>query len=166
MKPETRLHWYFPGQVTRLEKELDRRSREGQRPRKLGRLFQTYEEGGEPAGYRVTYVPADREKDLAAQTAAGWTLAGEKGSWRLYTRPWDGEGDKPRLAGDREALKALFAKRKKTLETLRGICLVLAAGLLLGGYALDLRYVIYGGVLPLALCIPMTYALKYMEELE
>jgi hypothetical protein len=55
-------------------------------------------------------------------------------------------------------------KRIARLEGLRRWMLVLAALLLLGGYAVDILPVLYASAIPLAVALLVTYLIKWTEE--
>ena len=56
------------------------------------------------------------------------------------------------------------ARRIARWEALRRVMLVLAALLLLVGYAIDVLPVLYASALPLAVALIVTYRIKHLEE--
>ena len=65
------------------------------------------------------------------------------------TGPAEGEGNRRRIA---------------RLESLRRWMLVLAALLLIGGYAIDILPVLYTSAIPLIVALLATYRIKRLEE--
>ena len=56
------------------------------------------------------------------------------------------------------------ARRIARLEALRRWMLILAALLLIGGYALDILPILYAAAIPLAIALLVTYLIKWTEE--
>ena len=56
------------------------------------------------------------------------------------------------------------ARRIARLEALRRWMLILAALLLIGGYAASFKPVLWGSVLPLSAALIITYRIKHLEE--
>ena len=56
------------------------------------------------------------------------------------------------------------ARRIARWEALRRVMLVLAALLLLVGYAIDVLPVLYASVIPLVVALLATYRIKHLEE--
>ena len=56
------------------------------------------------------------------------------------------------------------ARRIARLEAVRRWTLILAAILMIGGYAASLKPILWGAVLPLTAALIVTYLIKYIEE--
>ena len=60
--------------------------------------------------------------------------------------------------------EARLRQKIARLEALRRLLLVLASLLMIGGYVSAVKPVLYACVVPLAAAIPVTYAIKHLEE--
>ncbi|MBQ2618025.1 MAG: hypothetical protein IJK24_02325 [Oscillospiraceae bacterium] len=170
MKRRRTLHYYRPGALTGLEAALNAMSRGGWQALRPGRFLQVYEQGAGCFLHRFDYCPdrpgsADKRRFLASRERAGWTLAARRGGWLLYCRPAEETEPDAALPEGRDRIRALFARRIARLEGLRRWMLVLASGLLIGGYVSSLLPVLYATALPLAVALFVTYRIKFMEEM-
>lgn len=165
MKTKRCVHYFRPGDLAGLERELDRRSRLGWQADRPGRFVQRYRRAEGAFVHRIGHCSAEEAADyLASNEAAGWHAGPRKRGWIVFRKPAEDALPDERLPQDRAPVKVLFDRRIARLEALRRWMLVLAAGLLIGGYATALRPVLLGSVLPLAVMLFVSYRIKFMEE--
>ena len=165
MKTKRCVHYFRPGDLAGLERELDRQSHLGWQAERPGRFVQRYRRGAGDFVHRIGYCAGDAEAEyLAENEAAGWHAGPRKRDWILFRKPASDALPDERLPRDRAPIKVLFERRIARLESVRRWMLVLAAGLLIGGYATALKPVLLGSVLPLAVMLFVSYRIKFMEE--
>lgn len=168
MERETKF--YPVWKLTQLEQELDERSEAGDRVVSAGFKKRVYEPGGTPCRHRIGYLDARKQSAdyityVAAQQNAGWELICEEGNWFFFRKSCDKiekDGD-DRLVGDRDSARVEFARRIRRAESLRRLELVLAAILLVVGYA-TVNWVIRLAAIPLALVLAQTYYIKFLDQ--
>ena len=161
---------YFSWQFAKLERELDRQSKDGLRLTAASFAKQSYEPGGVPCRHRIGYCPsrqnsADYISYVAAQTNQGWELVSDDKGWLFFRKPLDSfkEGETQRLREDREGIRSLFAKKVRKQENIRIVALLLAALGLVVGYATT-NWIIRLAALPLIVMLLNTYLIKFMNE--
>lgn len=169
MKTRRTLQYYRPGDVSGLEKTLNRMSQEGWQILKPGRFLQHYGQGEGSFVHRFDFCQdrpgsAGEITFLAARERAGWTPIASRGGWRLYRKRADAAEEAEELPEGRARIRALFARRTARLETVRRWMLVLGTLLLIIGYAADLLPVLYATALPMAVALFVTCRIKFMEE--
>ena len=152
--------WALP----ELEQTLDALSQEGQQL--AGGVFRgrRYTPGDAACWYRIGCCDAKPGTAGAVeyqlrQTRLGWTFVCRQGRWWVFRRPL-GEGEKPQLAGGRDAYCQLLRRRGRQLETGRLWCFVLTALLLIGGYALDRAWVTRLAALPLVVALGLSLLIQ------
>lgn len=161
---------YFSWQFAKLERALDRESQSGWQLCSATFRRQTFEKGGVPCRHRLGYCAsrpnsADYITYVAAQTNAGWELVCQDKGWLFFRKPlaqFPAE-DRQRLKEDREGIRQLFTARTRKQENVRIVALILAAILLILGYATT-NWVMRLAVLPLAVMLANTYLIKFMTE--
>lgn len=166
MKRKYTIRYHRPGDLSGLERDLDAMSAVGWQSLRPGRVLQTWVRGEGVFVHRLACVPAEGEADgfLAAQAAAGWEPAARRRGWILFRKPADKAEPGEQLPDGRDSIRARFAKRIAGLETVRRWMLILAAVLLIGGYAASLKPILWGAVLPLSAALLVTYLIKFYEE--
>ncbi|MBQ1678176.1 MAG: DUF2812 domain-containing protein [Oscillospiraceae bacterium] len=169
MEQKRTIHYYKPGDLSRLERALNGMSRGGWQARKPGRFVQVYERGEGSFVHRLDYCPhragsGDEIRWRAARELAGWQPAARKKGWFLFRKPAAEAAEQEALPEGRACVKTLFQGRIARLESLRRWMLVLSSLLLIGGYVSDLLPVLYGTALPMAVALFVTYRIKFMEE--
>lgn len=170
MHTKTCFHYHKPGDVAGLEHTLNAMSSAGWEPVGFGRLIQRYRTSS--MGRRVYRLgccsaPKGAPEEaayLAAQTRAGWSPVCRRGRWLLFSKAAEAAAEDEMLAQGREPVKALLSARIARLESLRRWMLLLAALLLIGGYAVSLRPVLTASVLPLGTALFATCEIKWLEE--
>ncbi len=170
MSGKRRVHLYKPGDVYRLEQDLNALSAQGLQPKRLGALVQRLTPRTGPAMvYRVGYCDgrpgaAKEITYLSSQQRRGWQLVGRRRGWLLFAKPADQAQEDERLEQDRQPIAQCYKRRIKARESLRMVLLVLATALLLVGYMMDIVYIIYSFAVPMLICVLLTLEIKYMEE--
>ena len=169
METKTKLRRFRPGDLSGLENELNTLSAEGWQPARVGRLLRRYVRGEGTFVHRlgcclVRRGSADDITASAARQRAGWEEVGRRGSWVLCRKPAADAAPGEALPEGREEVCRLFSRCIERLETVRRWMLILAALLLIGGYASGYRPIMLGSVPPLAATIFLTYGIKYYEE--
>ena len=170
MKQQSIRKRYFAWQFAKLERELDRESRDGWQLQTGSFAKRVYEQDGVPCRHRVGYCEsrknsADYISYVAAQTNQGWELICEDKGWLFFRKPLTAfkEEESQRLREDREGIRSLFAKQVRKQENIRIVALVLTAILLVLGYATN-NWVMRTAVLPLIVMLLNTYLIKFMNE--
>ena len=165
-----RVFRYFPsGDLRGMENMMNAMSRTGWQPQRAGRFVQTYARGEGVYVHRFGYC-AHRSGSAgeiawrSAQERAGWAVAFQRKGWVLFRKPAAFAAEGETLTDGRDSIRALFKGRIARLEALRRWMLVLASGLMIGGYCSDLLPVLYATALPLAVSLIVTYRIKFMEE--
>ena len=161
---------FFSWQFAKLERELDRQSRDGWQLSAATFARRTYTQGGEPCRHRVAYCPsrvnsADYITYVAAQTNHGWELVCQDQGWLFFRKPLSrfAPEESQRLREDRDGIRSLFTKRVRKQENIRIVALLLAAALLVLGYATT-NWILRLAALPLAVMLFNTYLIKFMNE--
>lgn len=165
MKRKRTIRYHRPGDLSGLERELDAMSAAGWQAQRPGRILQTWVQGEGAWVHRLACSPGEGEAAfLDSQAAAGWEPAARRRGWILFRKPADKAEPGEQLPDRRDSVRARFAKRIARLEALRRWMLILAALLLIGGYASALKPVLWGAVLPLSAALLFTYLIKFYEE--
>lgn len=169
MERKQNFRYVRPGDLAGLEHILNAMSRSGWQAVKPGRFVQRYERAEGCFVHRLDFCP-DRPGSAgeitihAANERAGWSLAAQKGGWRLYRKPASEAGEQEQLPAGRSHIGILFQRRIARLEAVRRWMLVVGAVFLMGGYATDQLPVLYTTALPMTVALFVSYRIKFMEE--
>ena len=162
------FRYFRPGDLAGLERALNEQSRLGWQAEQPGRFVQRYRRGAGVFVHRVACCPekgeAGRITWLAAIERAGWEPGPQRRGWTVFRKSAELAADGEQLPMGRAGAEALFQKRISRLETLRRWMLVLAAALIITGYASALRPVSVSSVAPLLAVLFFSYRIKFMEE--
>ena len=168
MERETKF--YPVWKLTELEQTLDEWSERGYQVVSAGFRKRSYEPGGTPCRHRIGRLDARKQSAdyityVAAQQNAGWELICEEGNWFFFRKSCDKiekDGD-DRLIHDRDSVRVELARRVQRAESLRRVELVIAAILLVVGYA-TVNWIIRLAAIPLALVLAQTYYIKFLDQ--
>lgn len=158
--------WHF----VRLEQLLDDQSAAGYMLISATHKKQIFEPGGVPCRHRLGYCPARQNSAayityVAAQENTGWELVCQEQGWLYFRKPLAAfqADENQRLKEDRDGIRQLFTMVTKKLENWRAVELVLAAILIIAGYATT-NLVLRLAVIPLVLVLINTYLIKFMSQ--
>lgn len=159
-------NWHF----ARMEWFLDARSAEGYTLVRATHRKQIFQSGGVPCRHRLGYCAsssqsADYITYVSKQERAGWELVCQEEGWLYFRKPLSelDEQDPAQLVDGREPIAKAFSAVTKRLESWRRVELVLAAALLVIGYAVNF-WILRVAVIPLALVLLNTYWIKFLQQ--
>lgn len=171
---EQKIVWkhFFPWQYEKLEQSLDDTAEGDWKVVQVNTFRQRFVRDTENVWlYRVEYTAlrpgsAAQITQDAARTACGWEPVCQSGARKIYRCRVSGAQAEPAFPGDREGIRAVFRGRIRRQENIRIAALVLAALLLIAGYALlrTTKLLIYTAALPLFVMLINTLLIRNYER--
>lgn len=159
---------FFLWQTPELERLLDRESAAGRQLCSGALCARRYRPADGACWHRVGVCEARPGSASEAeyrlrQQRAGWEFVCRQGPCLVFRRA-AGTGEKPALADGGAGLRDLLHRRCRGAETGRLCCFVLAALLLIAGYAADRFWIIRTAAVPLAAALGLTYLIRALER--